>query len=136
VHCKAKRSLLDIQGNIKLPPITGGSQTTDKPFWHASTQPSPTEGKGDRKRSEAVEEVAEILDYTKFFELNSSHHLIRQLALRLRRHRLVDRDCVGVFPSLWEGYQEDFVIKLTATHYYGRQFQLLSAYLKYSDAAS
>ena len=61
-------------------------QTADKPIWHASIQPSPTEGKGDRERSEAVEEVVEVLDFTKFFELNSGHHLFRQLAC----------DCVGI----------------------------------------
>jgi len=29
-------------------------QTADKPIWHASIQPSPTEGKGDREHADAV----------------------------------------------------------------------------------
>ena len=74
-----------------------GSQTTDKAIWHASIQPSPAEGKGDRERSEAVEEVVEVLNFTKFFELNSGHHLTHRFA----------RDCVGVLavppPPSWGG---------------------------------
>ena len=51
-----------------------------KPLQHAPKSLPPTEGKGDHKRSEVVDEVVVIHEVTKYRALNSGNHLIRLLA--------------------------------------------------------
>jgi|GEM_PF-4664840 len=75
IYARMSGDMVAFAKNVGRKKPHGAAQTADKPIWHASIQPSPTEGKGDREHAdavagEAVEEVVEVLDFTKFFELN------------------------------------------------------------------